>query len=97
MPHALSVTSGTVALEIGIRLLDLNEGDEIIATPQTYKASVQPLLNYPVNVRFCDVEPDTLNIDPDHFASLITDRTKALILVHYGGLPCDMEPFSTSR
>ncbi|MFH9137385.1 DegT/DnrJ/EryC1/StrS family aminotransferase [Streptomyces sp. NPDC017524] len=91
VPHALSVTSGTVALEIGIRLLDLSEGDEVIATPQTYKASVQPLLNYPVNVRFCDVEPDTLNIDPDHFASLITDRTKALILVHYGGLPCDMD------
>ncbi|NEB40591.1 DegT/DnrJ/EryC1/StrS family aminotransferase [Streptomyces sp. SID14515] len=91
VPHALSVTSGTVALEIAIRLLDLNEGDEVIATPQTYKASVQPLLNYPVKVRFCDVEPTTLNIDPEHFASLITSRTRAVILVHYGGLPCDMD------
>nr|WP_234389531.1 DegT/DnrJ/EryC1/StrS family aminotransferase [Streptomyces sp. CS149] len=91
VPHALSVTSGTVALEIAIRLLDLNEGDEVIATPQTYKASVQPLLNYPVKVRFCDVEPSTLNIDPGHFESLITSRTKAVILVHYGGLPCDMD------
>ncbi|WP_445398914.1 DegT/DnrJ/EryC1/StrS aminotransferase family protein [Streptomyces sp. LE64] len=91
VPHALSVTSGTVALEIAIRLLDLRAGDEVIATPQTYKASVQPLLNYPVKVRFCDVEPGSLNLDPQHFESLITSRTRAVILVHYGGLPCDMD------
>lgn len=91
VPYALSVTSGTVALEIAIRLLDLGEGDEVIATPQTYKASVQPLLNYPVEVRFCDVDPDSLNIDPGRIEELITSRTKAIILVHYGGLPCDMD------
>ncbi|MFD5556450.1 DegT/DnrJ/EryC1/StrS family aminotransferase [Streptomyces sp. NPDC127068] len=92
VPYALSVTSGTVALEIAIRLLDLDVGDEVIVTPQTYKASAQPLLNYPVKVRFCDVDPVSLNIGPEQFESLITSRTKALILVHYGGLPCEMDP-----
>ncbi|MDA3648921.1 DegT/DnrJ/EryC1/StrS family aminotransferase [Saccharopolyspora indica] len=91
VPHALSVTSGTVALEIAIRLLDLDVGDEVIATPQTYRASVQPLLNYPAKVRFCDVEPGSLNIDPAKIESLITSRTRAIILVHYGGMPCDMD------
>ncbi len=91
VPYALSVTSGTVALEIAIRLLDLEAGDEVIVTPQTYKASAQPLLNYPVKVRFCDVDPVSLNIGPEQFESLITSRTRALILVHYGGLPCDMD------
>ncbi|WP_024804627.1 DegT/DnrJ/EryC1/StrS family aminotransferase [Nocardia sp. BMG51109] len=91
VPYALSLTSGTVALEIAIHLLDLNAGDEVIATPQTYKASVQPLLNYPVRVRFCDVEADSLNIDPARMESLITGRTRAIVLVHYGGLPCEMD------
>ncbi|MFI1948729.1 DegT/DnrJ/EryC1/StrS family aminotransferase [Streptomyces virginiae] len=88
--HALSVTSGTVALELAVRLLDLQPGDEVIATPQTFQATVQPLLDHDVTVRFCDVDPDTLNMDPQVLDSLITDRTKAILLVHYGGLPADM-------
>jgi len=88
--HALTVTSGTVALELAIGLLDLRPGDEVIATPQTYHATVQPLLDHPVRVRFCDVEPDSLGIDPDALASLLTERTRAVVLVHYGGYPADM-------
>ncbi|MEX5634496.1 DegT/DnrJ/EryC1/StrS family aminotransferase [Parafrankia sp. FMc2] len=88
--HALSVTSGTVALELAISLLDLWPGDEVIATPQTYKATVQPLLRHPVTVRFCDIDPVTLNADPDSIATLITPRTKAILLVHFGGVTADM-------
>ncbi|WP_033824881.1 DegT/DnrJ/EryC1/StrS aminotransferase family protein [Kitasatospora sp. MBT63] len=88
--HALSVTSGTVALELAVRLLDLAPGDEVIATPQTFQATVQPLLDHQVTVRFCDVDPDTLNMDPAVLESLITPRTRAILLVHYGGLPADM-------
>jgi len=89
--HAYTVTSGTVALDLAIHLLGLQPGDEVIATPQTYQASVQPLLNHPdVTVRFADVVPDTLNIDPAHVAELITERTRAIIAVHYGGYPVDM-------
>ncbi|MFJ8078129.1 DegT/DnrJ/EryC1/StrS family aminotransferase [Streptomyces sp. NPDC096176] len=89
--HALSVTSGTVALEMAVRMLDLAPGDEVIATPQTFQATVQPLLDHDVRVRFCDIDPDTLNIDPVVLESLITDRTRAILLVHYGGLVADMD------
>ncbi|MFJ9447805.1 DegT/DnrJ/EryC1/StrS family aminotransferase [Kitasatospora sp. NPDC101235] len=89
--HALSVTSGTVALEIAIRLLDLAPGDEVIVTPQTFQASIQPLLDLDVTVRFCDIDPLTLNMDPAALEPLITDRTRAVILVHYGGCPADMD------
>ena len=41
-------------------------------------------------IRFADVQPDTLNIDPNHARSLMTPKTKAIVCVHYGGLPCDM-------
>ncbi|MBW1598465.1 DegT/DnrJ/EryC1/StrS aminotransferase family protein [Streptomyces sp. JJ38] len=90
-PHALSVTSGTVALELAIHLLDLRPGDEVVVTPQTYQASAQPLLQYPdVRVRFCDVDRDTLNMDPACLQTLLGERTRAVILVHYGGLPAPM-------
>ncbi|RJO70064.1 DegT/DnrJ/EryC1/StrS family aminotransferase [Nocardia panacis] len=89
--HALSVTSGTVALALAINLLGLQPGDEVIATPQTFKATVQPLLDLRVSVRFCDIDPNTLNADPASIEALITARTKAIIIVHYGGLPAEMD------
>jgi perosamine synthetase len=89
--HALSVTSGTVALEIAIHLLGLEPGDEVIVTPQTFPATAQPLLGYGVRVRFCDVDPVSLNVDPAVLETLITERTKAILLVHYGGWPADMD------
>lgn len=89
--HALSVTSGTVALEIAIGLLDLRPGDEVVVTPQTFQATIQPLLDLDVTVRFCDVDPYSLNMDAGHLAALLTDRTRAILLVHYGGWPADMD------
>lgn len=89
--HAISTTSGTVALALAINLLGLREGDEVIVTPQTYKATIQPLLDLPVTVRFCDVDPLTLNPDPASIAALLTERTKAIVIVHYGGLPAEMD------
>jgi perosamine synthetase len=89
--HAYSVTSGTVSVELAIHLLGLAPGDEVIVTPQTYQATVQPLLDHPVRVRFADVSPDTLNIDPQRVGDLVTEHTRAIILVHYGGRPADMD------
>lgn len=88
--HAYTVTSGTVALDLAIHLLNLEPGDEVVVTPQTYHATIQPLLNHDVTVRFADVSPETLNIDPEQVAALITPRTRAIIAVHYGGYPVDM-------
>ncbi|MEV5826839.1 DegT/DnrJ/EryC1/StrS family aminotransferase [Spirillospora sp. NPDC052242] len=89
--HALSVTSGTVALEIAIRLLGLEPGDEVIVTPQTYHATIQALLEQRARVVFCDVDPRSLNMDPVALESLIGPRTRAVVLVHYGGMPADMD------
>ncbi len=89
--HALSVTSGTVALELAIHLLDLREGDEVVVTPQTFQATAQPLLGLPATVRFCDIDPDSLNMDPVSLKSLINDRTRAVLLVHYGGWSAEMD------
>ncbi|WP_260635262.1 DegT/DnrJ/EryC1/StrS family aminotransferase [Streptomyces angustmyceticus] len=89
--HAISVTSGTVALHLAVRLLGLAPGDEVIATPQTHRATVQPLCDHDVRVRFCDIDPATLNIDPAALEALITPRTRALLLVHYGGCPAEMD------
>ncbi|GGQ76282.1 DegT/DnrJ/EryC1/StrS family aminotransferase [Couchioplanes azureus] len=89
--HALSVTSGTVALELAIELLELRPGDEVVATPQTFQATLQPLLDRDVTVRFCDVDPESLNLDADVLETLITPRTRAILLVHYGGWAADMD------
>lgn len=89
--HALSLTNCTIALELATYLLDLHPGDEVIAATQTYQANVTPLLGARVAVRFCDVDPNTLNVSPAAFASLITGRTKALYVVHYGGAPAEMD------
>jgi perosamine synthetase len=89
--YAVTVTSGTVALEIAIGLLDLKPGDEVIATPQTYQATVQALLGLDVRVWFCDIDVNSLNLDVDHLRALITPRTKAILLVHYGGFPAPMD------
>ncbi|MGW5661069.1 DegT/DnrJ/EryC1/StrS aminotransferase family protein [Streptomyces sp. NPDC003758] len=89
--HALSVTSGTVALELAIHLLDLQPGDEVVVTPQTFQATAQPLLGSPARVRFCDVQPESLNMDPVVLKSLVNERTRAILLVHYGGWSADMD------
>jgi perosamine synthetase len=92
VPHAISLTNCTVALEFATYLLDLQPGDEVIAAPQTYQANVTPLLNLPIMVRFCDIDPNSLNVDSTAFESLVTERTRALYLVHHGGFPANMNP-----
>lgn len=88
--YAFSVTSGTVALGLAIHLLGLRRGDEVIVSPQTYRAMAQPLFDLDVNVRFCDIDPNSLNLDPEALRSVISERTRAVIVVHYGGAPADM-------
>lgn len=88
--HAISVANCTVALEMATYLCDLKPGDEVIATAQSYQATVTPLLTSPATVRFCDVDPLTLNIDPAAIERLVTERTRAIFLVHYGGDMADM-------
>lgn len=88
---AIAVGSGTDALHLAYLLAGLKAGDEVVAPVFTCTATNIPFLYMGVKVRFADVEKDTLNISATHVAELVNERTRALICVHYGGLPCDMD------
>jgi perosamine synthetase len=89
---AIGTVSCTMALHLVAHVLALGPGDEVICTPQTFQATMLPFLAREVSVRFADIEPDTLCLDPATIEPLISPRTKAIYVMHYGGLPCDMDP-----
>jgi dTDP-4-amino-4,6-dideoxygalactose transaminase len=90
--HALGLANCTVALHIGLLLLGIQEGDEVITPALTFVATVNAIRYVGATPVFCDIKGiDDLTIDPDRLASLITKKTKAIVVMHYGGFPCDME------
>jgi dTDP-4-amino-4,6-dideoxygalactose transaminase len=89
--NAVAVGSGTDALHLAYLLADIKSGDEVIVPVFTCTATNLPLLYIGAKVVFADIERDTLNISCDHVKSLVNKRTKAIVCVHYGGLPCDMD------
>jgi dTDP-4-amino-4,6-dideoxygalactose transaminase len=88
---SLAVGSGTDALHLAYILSGLKEGDEVITPVFTCTATSIPFLYMGVKIRFADVDPETLNINVKHVRELINEKTKAIVCVHYGGLPCDMD------
>lgn len=88
---SLAVGSGTDALHLAYILADLQPGDEVITPVFTCTATTIPFLYMGVTFRFADVDPETLNINVQHVRTLINAKTKAIVCVHYGGLPCDMD------
>jgi perosamine synthetase len=88
---ALAVGSGTDSLHLAYILAGLKEGDEVITPVFTCTATTIPFLYMGVKFRFADVDPETLNINVNHVRELINEKTKAIVCVHYGGLPCDMD------
>lgn len=89
--HAIAVSSGTAALHIGLDILDLQPGDEVLVPTLTFVATAQAVMMTGATPVFCDVEASTFNLDVNDAAARITRRTKAIIPVHYGGTACDME------
>lgn len=89
--HALPVNSGTAALELAIKSLRIGPGDEVIVPAYTFVASATCVLEMGATVVFADADLDTLNLCPREVARLITPRTKAVIAVHFGGNPCDID------
>lgn len=85
----VAVTNGTIALQMAIKALELN--GEIITTPFTWIATISAIKWEGCTPVFCDIEPDTLNIDPEKIEALITDKTVAIMPVHVFGNPCDVE------
>ena len=96
--HAIAVANGTVALDLALTGLGLgshnggNSIDEVIVTPRTFLASVSSVVNAGAVPVFADVDPDSGNITADTISAVLTPRTKAIITVHLGGWPCDMDP-----
>lgn len=88
---ALAVGSGTDALHLAYILAGIGPGDEVIVPVFTCTATNIPLLYLGAKIRFADVDPETLNINVDHVRKLVNERTKAIVCVHYAGLPCDMD------
>ena len=87
----MAVGSGTDALHLAYILADLKKDDEIIAPIFTCTATNIPLLYQGVKIKFADIDLDTMNISVDHVKKLITKKTKAIVFVNYGGIPCDLK------
>ncbi len=87
--YAIAVNSGTSGLHILTRCFGWKEGDEIITTPFSYIASANAILFEKATPVFADINPRTLNIDPDEIEKKITPHTKGIVLVHALGLPAD--------
>lgn len=89
--YGIAAANGTATLEIGIRAMRLEIGDEIIVPAYTYVASATCVLQNNLVPIFVDVDPDTYNIDPERIEEAITDRTRAIMVVHFGGQIADMD------
>ena len=89
VPHMEYVSSGTIALQIAIRVLEL-EG-EIITTPFSYVATTSSILWDGCTPVFVDIDPKTLNINPNEIEKKITDKTSAILATHIFGVPCDVK------
>jgi dTDP-4-amino-4,6-dideoxygalactose transaminase len=88
---AVAVSSGTAALHLGVRALEWGRGDEVVTTPFSFVSSANCLLYEDVTPVFCDIDPLTLNLDPDAARAAVTERTAGLLPVHIFGYPAAME------
>jgi perosamine synthetase len=88
--HASAVSSGTAALHLGLRAVGVSEGDEVVTSPFSFVASANAILYERATPVFADIDPVTLNLDPDAAAAAITGRTTALLPVHIFGYPADV-------
>lgn len=89
-PMAVSFNSATAALHLSLQVAEV-EGGEVITTPMTFVSTNHAILLNNATPVFADVEPDTLNLDPADIEKRITSKTKAIVVVHYGGHPADMD------
>jgi dTDP-4-amino-4,6-dideoxygalactose transaminase len=89
--HAAALANGTLALDVALKALGIGPGDDVVVTPRTFIASVSAVVNAGANPTFADVDEDSGNIAPATIVPVLTERTRAIIPVHLGGWPCDMD------
>ncbi len=90
-PKVLLTTSGTHALELAALLLDISEADEFVVPSFTFPSTANAFVLRGARPIFVDIRPDTLNLDEGQLESATTPRTKAIVVVHYGGVGCEMD------
>lgn len=88
---SLAVNSCTAALHLSLISLNIKKGDEVITTPLTFCSTINTILHVGATPVLVDIDPNTLNIDPRKIENKITKKTKAIIVVHFAGLSCDMD------
>jgi dTDP-4-amino-4,6-dideoxygalactose transaminase len=91
-PHALALSSATAGLHLALLALELKPGDEVITTPMTFAATLNTIVLAGGKPVLVDVELDTYNMDVSKLAKAITNRTCAIVPVHFAGLPVDLDP-----
>jgi perosamine synthetase len=92
-PLASAVSSGTAGLHLALRAVGVGEGHEVVTSPFSFVASANAALYERARPVFADIDPVTLNLDPDAAAAAVTERTRALLPVHIFGYPADMPAF----
>ena len=90
-PNVLTLNSGTSAITLALRLCDVGPGSEVISTPQTCAATNVPILDRGADLVWGDIDPWTGNLDPIDVERKITRKTKAIVAVHWGGYPCELD------
>ncbi|HWP58325.1 MAG TPA: DegT/DnrJ/EryC1/StrS family aminotransferase [Candidatus Acidoferrales bacterium] len=89
--HAVAVNSGTAALHLALAAAGVGPGDEVIVPTMTFAATAEVVLYLGARPVLVDCEPDTLNIDPERLERALTPKTRAIVPVHFGGHPCEMD------
>ena len=89
--NVLALNNGTAALQLALRLSNVGYGDEVVTTAMTCTATNEPILAMGAKIVWADIDPWTGNIDPEDVARKITPKTKAIMCVHWGGYPCDLD------
>lgn len=89
--NIIAVNTGTTALHLALDSIGIKEGDEVIVPSLTFVATIQAIMLCRAKPVFCEVYPDTLNINIEDVRRRITSKTKVIIPVHYGGLACEMD------
>jgi len=91
--HASAVSSGTAGLHLALRAAGVSDGDEVVTSPFSFVASANAAIYERARPVFADIDPRTLNLDPQAAAAAITDRTTAILPVHIFGYPADLPAF----
>lgn len=90
--YAVALANGTLALDLALKGLGIGPGDEVVVTPRTFIASVSCVINAGATPVFADIDADSGNLSAQTIEQVLTPRTRAVLCVHLGGWPCDMDP-----